>query len=55
METDRLRAPEFAATNTASPCFKWSSTLLQLLIPDFYYLPASVLPESNYGYVNWLR
>ena len=30
-----------------------SPTLLQLLIPDFYYLPASVFSESSGGYVSW--
>ena len=30
-----------------------SSTLLQLPIPYFCYLPVSVFPESNHGYGNW--
>jgi len=42
-----------AATNTTKPCSRCSSTLLQLLIPYFYYLPALGSPESSRGYGNW--
>ena len=51
---DRLRILHLAATNTANPCFRCSSTLLHLPIPYFCYLLASVFPELICGYKSWL-
>ena len=45
----------YAASNTANPRSRYSSTLLHPLLPDFYYLQASVFSESSLGYVNWPR
>ena len=42
-----------AVSNTINLRSRCSSTLLQLLIPYFYYLLASVLWESNHGPVSW--
>ena len=45
-----LKSPPTAVATYPS---RYSSTLLQLLIPDFYYLPVSVFSESSGGYVSW--
>ena len=57
MPVSRVRGihAQFAATNTISPRSRCSSTLLQLLIPYFYSLQASVFSESSRGYVSWPR
>ena len=48
-----MPALEASWTNTARLGFRGSFSLLQLLIPYFYYLPALGSPESSHGYGNW--
>ena len=54
-KTDWSCKTEFwhSITNTIRPRSRYSPSLLQLLIPYFYYLLASVLWESNHGHVSW--
>ena len=50
MRSYLLKSPPTAAATYRS---RYSSTLLQLLILYFYYLPALGSPESSRGYRNW--